>query len=112
MSVWDMRTGLTIQTFYGHLNSVNDANFSVSGSLICSCDSDGIVKVWDIRMVQEILQMDTGDAICHSATFDKTGKTIVIGCSDGLMKTIDIEKAEIIGTMKGHDDSINEVIVN
>jgi len=28
------------------------------------------------------------------------------------MKTIDIEKAEIIGTMKGHDDSINSVIVN
>lgn len=44
--------------------------------------------------------------------FDKTGKTVVIGSSDGLMKTIDIEKAEIIGTMKGHDDSVNEVIVN
>ena len=66
ISVWDMKTGLTIQTFYGHLNFVNDANFSISGHLIASCDSDGIVKVWDIRMVQEVLQIDTGDSIAHS----------------------------------------------
>ena len=36
----------------------------------------------------------------------------MIGSSDGLVKTIDIDKSEIIGTMKGHDDSVNAVIVN
>lgn len=63
-------------------------------------------------MVQEILQLDTGDAILHSCCFDKTNKTIVIGGGDGLMKTIDLEKGEVIGSMKGHEDSVNEVIVN
>jgi WD40 repeat protein len=46
-----MRTGLTVQTFYGHLNSINDAVFSIGGQYIASADSDGIVKTWDIRMV-------------------------------------------------------------
>lgn len=79
ISVWDMKTGLTIQTFYGHLNSVNEASFSISGHLIASCDSDGIVKVWDIRMVQEVLQLDTGDSIAHSVCFDKTNNLVAVG---------------------------------
>jgi len=31
LSIWDMRTGLTVQTFYGHLNAINDAIFSIGG---------------------------------------------------------------------------------
>lgn len=44
VSIWDMRTGLTCQTFYGHINAVNDAIFSIDGRYIASCDSDGILK--------------------------------------------------------------------
>ena len=31
VSIWDMRTGLTVQTFYGHLNAINDTQFSIGG---------------------------------------------------------------------------------
>lgn len=51
LSIWDMRTGLTVQTFYGHLNAIKDAQFSVGGHYIASSDSDGVLKAWDIRMV-------------------------------------------------------------
>ena len=81
-----MRTGLTVQTFYGHLNSINDCQFSIGGQYVSSCDSDGVVKVWDIRMVQEIMSIDSGDAIAHCCDFDKTGKILNVGCSDGQIK--------------------------
>lgn len=71
-SIWDMRTGLTVQTFYGHLNTINDAQFSIDGRYFSTCDSDGIVKMWDNRMVQELLTVDTGDFVCHSLCFDKS----------------------------------------
>lgn len=51
VSIWDMRTGLTVQTFYGHLNTVNDCGFSIGGQYVASVDADGIVKLWDIRQV-------------------------------------------------------------
>jgi len=35
------------------LNSVNSANFNLKGDLLVSGDADGVVKVWDIRMVKE-----------------------------------------------------------
>jgi len=91
-----MRTGLTVQTFYGHLNSINDCNFSIGGQYIASCDSDGIVKVWDIRMVQEICQVDTGNSIALSVAFDKNAKTVWVGGSDAEIKVISLEKAEMV----------------
>ena len=39
-------------------------------------------------------------------------KTVVTGCSDGLIKMIDLEKGEMTTTLKGHEDSVNGVIVN
>ena len=48
-----MKSGLCIQTFYGHLNSINHSAFSLKGDSISSCDADGVVKVWDVRMVKE-----------------------------------------------------------
>ncbi len=36
----------------------------------------------------------------------------MVGCSDGLIKMVDLEKAEVVSTMKGHEDSVNGVLVN
>ena len=107
-----MRSGLTGQTFYGHLNAVNDAAFSISGHLIASGDSDGILKLWDIRMVQEMMQLDTGDAIVHSVCFDKNSKLVACGCSDNQIKMVNLEKEEVSHVMKAHEDSVNGVIIN
>ena len=106
-----MRSGLTVQTFYGHLNTINDAVFSIGGQYVSTCDSDGIVKVWDIRMVQELMTVDVGDTIAHCLAFDKKTKTLAVGCSDAEIKIINIEKQEITNTLKGHDDAVNALYV-
>ena len=63
-------------------------------------------------MVQEILQLDTGDSIAQGCCFDKTNKQVVVGSSDGLIKMVDMEKGEVVSTMKGHEDCVNGVTVN
>ncbi len=107
-----MRTGLTVQTFFGHLNAVNDACFSIGGQYVASCDSDGILKVWDIRMVQEVSHLDTGDAIAHVCEFDKSGKQVAVGCSDGEIKFVNIERSEITSQFKAHEGSVNDLVFN
>ena len=77
-----------------------------------TCDSDGIVKVWDIRMVQELLTVDSGDAIAHALCFDKSTKSIAVGCSDAEIKMINIEKAEVTQHLKGHTDAVTSLYVN
>ena len=90
-----MRSGLTVQTFYGHLNTINDAAFSIGGQYVATCDSDGIAKIWDIRMVQELLSVECGDTIAHCVAFDKKTKTLAIGCSDGDIRVVNMEKQQI-----------------
>ena len=111
-----MRTALTVQTFYGHLNAIKDAVFSVGGHFIASCDSDGILKTWDIRMVQELMQVDTGDAIAVSVAFDRNAKYIAVGCSDAEIRIINMQtadkKGEIVSIAKGHEDAVNGVAFN
>lgn len=107
-----MRTGLTVQTFFGHLNTINDCAFSIGGQYISSCDSDGIVKIWDIRMVQEVCNLDTGDAIAHVCEFDKSGKQVAVGCSDGEIKFVNVERNEIASTVKAHEGSVNDLVFN
>jgi WD40 repeat protein len=46
--------GMLGQVLYGHLNSCNHAVFNMQGDTIASTDADGIVKLWDVRMVRPI----------------------------------------------------------
>ena len=103
---------MTVQTFFGHLNTVNDCCFSIGGQYISSCDSDGIVKVWDIRMVQEVANLDTGDAIAHVCEFDKTGKQVAVGCSDGEIKFVNVERNEVVSQIKAHEGSVSDLVFN
>lgn len=63
-------------------------------------------------MVQELLTIDTGDAICHTLAFDKATKSLAVGCSDAEIKFINIEKGEITSTLKGHEDAVNAIYIN
>ncbi len=54
LSLWDMRTYICSQTYYGHNNSINSAVINNDGYTMASCDSDGIVKIWDNRMNKEV----------------------------------------------------------
>lgn len=81
-----MKSGLCIQTFYGHLNSVNSVAFSLKGDMLASCDSDGIVKVWDVRMVKGKSQFDAGPYSANTVSIDKSGVIIAVASDEGLIK--------------------------
>merc|ERR1712118_587041 len=97
VSLWDLRSGLCVQTFYGHANACNGAVFNTRGDQIASCDSDGIVKLWDFRSVSEFLQIDTGEHPANSATFDRSGKVFAI------------EQKIFIANLEGHEDSVQDI---
>lgn len=60
-------------------------------------------------MVQELLTLDTGDAIAHTLAFDKTTKLLAVGSSDAEIKLINTEKGEVSGALKGHDHAVTSV---
>ena len=51
-----------------------------------SCDSDGITKVWDIRMVKEVNNFDSGLNSANSCIFDKSGTLVFVASEDNTIK--------------------------
>ena len=79
VSVWDARSGQCIQTFFGHKNAVNGLCFSSRGDTIASCDADGSVKLFDVRMVRERASLSLGRQPVHGVAFDRSAQ--VLACA-------------------------------
>lgn len=49
MRLWDIETGVLLQTFSGHTNDVNDVAFCADNKWIASCSSDKTVELWRLN---------------------------------------------------------------
>ena len=74
--------------------------------MIASCDSDGIIKVWDIRTCKERHQIDGGPYSANGISIDRSGKSIAIATDDGCVKIYNEEQSRLETTLKGHEDSV------
>merc|ERR1711934_1170090 len=108
VSLWDARTGLCMQTFYGHMNACNSVAFNNTGDCVMSSDADGVVKLWDVRMVHERMHIETGEHGINQAIFDPSGETIACASDDGTIRCYNVcgEEPAALGVLRGHTDSI------
>lgn len=111
ISVWDGRTGLCVQTLYGHSNSVNHLAVTNRGDMVVSADADGIVKVWDIRMVSELGTIEVGQYPVNNVAIDRGGHRAVCASDDGSVKILDLSRLACIGQLSGHDGAVQCVAI-
>lgn len=52
VSMWDIKSGLLINTFYGHTSSINNLDISETENEVITCDAEGLVKLWDVRTMK------------------------------------------------------------
>lgn len=111
ISLWDSRTGLCVQTFYGHQNSVNQAGFNKEGDCILSCDADGVVKSWDVRLVGEraCFRSGGGQAV-NEARFDRSGLVAALASDDGTIKMFSTQDGRHLIDLEGHEDAVQAVL--
>lgn len=76
------------------------------GDVIASCDSDGITKVWDIRMVKEVCSFDSGLTAANSVIFDRSGTNVFVASDDSSIKVFSMNSREKEGELKGHEDAV------
>lgn len=71
-----------------------------------SSDSDGITKIWDIRMVKEVCQFDSGLNSANCALFDRSGTSVYVASEDSTIKVFNVNTGEKEGELKGHEDAV------
>uniref|UniRef100_A0A4W3JAM2 Sperm associated antigen 16 n=1 Tax=Callorhinchus milii TaxID=7868 RepID=A0A4W3JAM2_CALMI len=103
ISLWDGRTGLCAQTFFGHVHSCNYSD------TIVSCDSSGIVKLWDMRRVALMLTVDVGSHSANQVVFHSSGQLVVVASDDGTVKILDLPSSQL-SSLAGHEDAVQCVL--
>lgn len=94
ISLWDIRSNLCVQTFNGHNNAVNSLAFNLAvsenlngqGDQLVSGDADGIVKIWDVKMVREIGNYDCGKHAANNVIWDNSGTYVVVAGDDSKIR--------------------------
>eukprot|EP01033_Poteriospumella_lacustris_P004989 gene4990-3566_t len=118
VSVWDGRTGLCVQTLYGHANSCNHLAVTNRGDIVISADADGVVKVWDIRMVAELGTIDVGQYPVNKLAVDRGGSRAIAACDDGTCKVLDMQNFQdlagsiVAGSDRTRSASIHRQLVH
>ena len=108
-SLWDMRSNICVQTYYGHNNAINCCAVDPTGNVLASCDADGIVKFWDLRTVRELASLDECKQAANCLCFDRTGDQLAVGYDDNNIRLFKTgQKYETM--FKGHDDAVLDLM--
>jgi len=54
ISLVDYQTGAIRQRLYGHAHEITDLAYSPDGATLASCSMDGTIKLWNLRIMQEV----------------------------------------------------------
>ena len=65
--------------------------FNGAENTFISCDSEGLVKTWDKRMMKCSFTIDCGPYSTNAIDFDHSGKLAAVASDDFTIKMLDIE---------------------
>lgn len=107
--MWDIKSGLLVTTFYGHMSSINALNLSESENEIITCDAEGVVKLWDLKMMKLRGEVNCGPHSANGVCLDPSGEIAIVANDDCNLYMIDLNKFVIDSIVKGHEDSVQDV---
>jgi hypothetical protein len=100
LKVWDVYTGLCVQTLEGHLASVNSVAFSPNSRWLASGGRDKIIKLWDAETAGEIHTFRGHEAEVRAVAFSPDGEWLVSGSHDRtvrIWRVVTGREAQILG---------------
>jgi WD40 repeat protein len=82
--IWDVRTWKKAAELRGHTGGINTIKFSRDGRLVVTASDDGTVRVWTTKSGETRAEFWDGRAgRALDASFDSSGRRIVVAGSDG-----------------------------
>lgn len=118
VSLWDLKTGKPIFTFFGLLNAVFSVAFSPGTPLLISGDFDKTITCWnlDTKAVRSFSgQSGTNNAhsgYIFSVAFTPDGETIASGSADKTIKIWNIPRWVSTRTLRGHTDTVWSIAIS
>lgn len=77
--------------------------------MIASCDSYGIVQLWDIRNIEPKVTINLGPHPANRLSFDPSGQYLAVGSNDSCVYIIEIASSQV-QRLLSHTDAVQSVL--
>lgn len=110
LAMWDARGGVCTTIFHGHQHPCNHAAFTLMGNIVASCDSHGILNLWNIKKpALPMSTIDVGPMAANQLVFCPSGKRLAVASSDSLVRIVEVDSC-VVHTLSGHRDEVQSVM--
>lgn len=109
--IWDIASGVSLQTLRGHIGSVRYAEFDLSGSRVVSASLDKSVRIWDVATGAPIAILSGHTESVEAARFTADGRKIITASHDTTVRIWDAstyeQEVELDGDVRWHGVDID-----
>ena len=101
--LWDVRSGRPMRQLPAHSDPVGGVDFIQDGSMMCSCSTDGLIRIWDAGTGQCLRTLvDEDRKGVTSVRFTPNGKYVLGWTLDGCVRLWDYVGGRCVKTYMGH----------
>lgn len=101
--LWDVRTQRLMRSHPAHSDPIGGVDFVHDGTLIASCSSDGLTRLWDTATGQCLRTLVHEDnAGVTSVRFVPNGKCIIAWTLDNSIRLWNYVEGRVLKTYQGH----------
>ncbi|MEQ6119399.1 caspase family protein [Reichenbachiella sp. MALMAid0571] len=111
IKMWDVATGIDVNTFNAHEAGVNCIYLSKDGKTLLSGDKNGKMILWNALTGEILLTIDGHEGGVNTAKLSADGQMIVSGGEDELLK-LWTAKGDTIKTIRGFSAPIKNLAIS
>jgi WD40 repeat protein len=108
--IWDVATGKegpALASTGKATRSLGGASFHPNSKLVAAGDTDGAIRVWDVRSGDQKRVLHAGKAFISAVEYSPNGRLIVASDTDRTGWILDAVTGRILRTLRGHAGAIN-----
>lgn len=103
--LWDVRAARVMRSLPAHSDPVGGVDFVRDGTLMVSCSSDGLIRVWDTATGQCLRTLVHEDnASVTSVRFSPNGKYVLAWTLDSCVRLWNYIEGRPVKTYQGHSN--------
>jgi predicted NACHT family NTPase len=110
--MWDVNSGICLQTFEGHYHWVRSVALSQDSSRVASGSTDTTVKIWDANSGVCLRTFEGHYHWVNSVAFSQDSSLVASGSSDTTVRIWDANSGACLRTFEGHYHWVNSVALS